>query len=146
MQTGGSRPLRRGCPCTPGEPVPVSVRRRRRTRKKQVTPESPEQSGSESSVQSRDSFGPQQLSGDLSGRHPQGRSGRAGVVGAAKDGAGAAHLQRGHHTGHHPLLCRWGEGWTTQLLILHQLPTYLYLLSPKKSVARAESITLITFY
>lgn len=81
--------------------------------KKQVTPESPEQSGSESSVQSRDSFGPQQLSGDLSGRHPQGRSGRAGVVGAAKDGAGAAHLQRGHHTGHHPLLCRWGEGWTT---------------------------------
>lgn len=53
---------------------------------------SPQQSGSESSVEPRDSFGPQQLSSDLCGRHSHDLRRGAGVVGTAEDGAGSPHL------------------------------------------------------
>lgn len=53
---------------------------------------SPQQRGSESSVEPRDSFGPQQLSGDLCGGHSHDLRRGAGVVGTAEDGAGSPHL------------------------------------------------------
>lgn len=53
---------------------------------------SPQQSGAESSVEPRDSFGPQQLSGDLHGGHSHDLWRGAGVVGTAEDGAGSPHL------------------------------------------------------
>lgn len=65
---------------------------------------SPHQRGSEPPVQPGDSLGPQQLPGDLRGRHSHHLWSGAGVVGAAEDCVGSRHLQGGDHARHHPLL------------------------------------------
>lgn len=64
----------------------------------------PHQRGSEPTVQSSDSLRPQQLPGDLCGRHSHGFRRRAGVVRTAENGAGSTDLQRWYNTGQHPLL------------------------------------------
>lgn len=62
----------------------------------------PHQRGSEPAVQSSDSFRPQQLPGDLCGRHLHGFRCRAGVVRTTGKGTDSTNLQ--HNTGQHPLL------------------------------------------
>lgn len=64
----------------------------------------PHQRGSEPTVQSSDSLRPQQLPGDLRGRHLHGFRPRAGVVRTTENGAGSTNLQRCYNTGQHPLL------------------------------------------
>lgn len=71
-----------------------------------LNPISPHQCGPESPVQSRDSVGPQQVSGDLCGRHSYDLRRRGGVVRTAKNSTGPRYLQSRYHTRHHPLLGR----------------------------------------
>lgn len=68
---------------------------------------SPHQCGPKTPVQSCNTLGPQQLSGDLYGRRSHGLRPRDGVIGTAKNCAGPAHLQRCYNSGHHSLLGSW---------------------------------------